>query len=269
MQKIVFKISFHKLNTFIKNNWFFYLTGFLLLFGMKYFYSRASVNHLSWLLAPTAWWVQALSGIPFHFVPCEGYVNHTYQFVIALSCSGMQFMIITIATLLFPFIPQMDTNRKKIGWIISILPVSYALTILVNIIRILLSIYLPVIINQCMTDFASHPLIMQKSLTGSFLTPARLHTLIGTFVYFTSLFLIYQLTVLLTRRSLHSFLPPVFFYLALVLGIPFLNKAWQNGQKQFTEYALLVVLVCLAVLFIYQLWNLLLKVISRSLKQRI
>lgn len=244
-----------KLHTFIKSNWVFYLTGFLLLLGMKYFYSRTNVNSLTWLLAPTARWVQALSGIPFHFVSYEGYVNHTYQFVIARSCCGMQFMIITIATLLFPFIPQMDTKRKKIRWTISILPASYLLTILVNIIRILLSIYLPV--------------IMQKSLTGSFLTPARLHTLIGTFVYFTSLFLIYQLTVLLTRRSLHSFLPPVFFYLALVLGIPFLNKAWQNGQKQFTEYALLVVLVCLAVLFIYQLWNLLLKVISRSLKQRI
>lgn len=225
-----------KLHTFIKNNWFFYLTGFLLLLGMKYFYSRTNVNHLTWLLAPTAWWVQALSGIPFHFVPYEGYVNHTYQFVIARSCCGMQFMIITIATLLFPFIPQMDTTQKKIRWMISILPASYILTILVNIIRILLSIYLPV--------------IMQKSLSGSFLTPARLHTLIGTFVYFTSLFLIYHLAGLLSRRSFPKILPPVFFYLALVLGIPLLNRNWQNGEKQFAEYAFLVISVCFAVLFI-------------------
>ncbi len=225
-----------KLHTFIKNNWFFYLTGFLLLLGMKYFYSRTNVNHLTWLLAPTARWVQALSGIPFHFVPYEGYVNHTYQFVIARSCCGMQFMIITIATLLFPFIPQMDTTQKKIRWMISILPASYVLTILVNIIRILLSIYLPV--------------IMQKSLSGSFLTPARLHTLIGTFVYFTSLFLIYHLAGLLSRRSFPKILPPVFFYLALVLGVPLLNRNWQNGEKQFAEYAFLVISVCFAVLFI-------------------
>lgn len=236
MPQTSLQINRQKLHTFIKNNWFFYLTGFLLLLGMKYFYSRTNVNHLTWLLAPTARWVQALSGIPFHFVPYEGYVNHTYQFVIARSCCGMQFMIITIATLLFPFIPQMDTTQKKIRWMISILPVSYILTILVNIIRILLSIYLPV--------------IMQKSLSGSFLTPARLHTLIGTFVYFTSLFLIYHLAGLLSRRSFPKILPPVFFYLALVLGVPLLNRSWQNGEKQFAEYAFLVISVCFAVLFI-------------------
>ncbi len=237
-----------KLHTFIKSNWVFYLTGFLLLLGMKYFYSRTNVNSLTWLLAPTAWWVQALSDIPFHFVPYEGYVNHTYQFVIARSCSGMQFMIITIATLLFPFVPQMDTERKKIRWTISILPASYMLTILVNIIRILLSIYLPV--------------IMQKSLSGSFLTPARLHTLIGTFVYFTSLFLIYHLAGLFSRQSFLKILPPVFFYLALVLGVPLLNRSWQNGEKQFAEYALLVVCVCLIVIFLYRIWNLLSKTAS-------
>ncbi len=236
MPQTSLQINRQKLHTFIKNNWFFYLTGFLLLLGMKYFYSRTNVNHLTWLLAPTARWVQALSGIPFHFVPYEGYVNHTYQFVIARSCCGMQFMIITIATLLFPFIPQMDTTQKKIRWMISILPASYILTILVNIIRILLSIYLPV--------------IMQKSLSGSFLTSARLHTLIGTFVYFTSLFLIYHLAGLLSRRSFPKILPPVFFYLALVLGIPLLNRSWQNGEKQFAEYAFLVISVCFAVLFI-------------------
>ena len=157
-------------------------------------------------------------------------------------------MIITIATLLFPFVPQMDTERKKIRWTISILPASYMLTILVNIIRILLSIYLPV--------------IMQKSLSGSFLTPARLHTLIGTFVYFTSLFLIYHLAGLLSRQSFLKILPPVFFYLALVLGVPLLNRSWQNGEKQFAEYALLVVCVCLIVIFLYRIWNLLSKTAS-------
>lgn len=247
MQQISLQINRQKLHTLIKSNRIFYLAGILLIFGMKYFYSRSTVNSLTWLLAPTVWWVQVLSGIPFHFVPCAGYVNHTYQFVIARSCSGMQFMIITIATLLFPFIPHMETCRKKIRWTISILPASYILTILVNVIRILLSIYLPV--------------IMAKSLSGGFLTPSRLHTLIGTFVYFTSLFLIYHLAGLFSRRSFPEILPPVFFYLALVLGVPLLNRAWQNGEKQFAEYALLVVCVCLTVLFLYRIWNLVSKTV--------
>lgn len=255
------QLNRQKLHTFLKCNWIFYLTGFLLLFEMKYFYSRANVNDLTWILAPTVWWVQALSGVPFHFVPYEGYVNHTYQFVIAASCSGMQFMIITIATLLFPFIPQINTKRKKFWWIIFVFPVSYVLTILVNIIRIFLSLYLPVIINQWMMHFH------QKSLPDGLLTPTRLHTIIGSFVYFTSLFLIYHLTGLLTRQSFHKILPPMFFYLALVLGVPLLTQSWQKQEKQFTEYASLVVFVCLTVIFLYQIWNLLWKTFSKHFRK--
>ena len=247
-----------KIYTFIKNNWIFYLTGFLALFGMKYFYSRATVNSFTWILAPTVWWVQTLSGIPFHFVPYEGYVNHTHQFVIALSCSGLQFMIITIATLLFPFVHQMNTNRKKLFWMASTFTASYILTIVVNAIRILLSIYLPGIM-------ARH--VQQKSLPGSFLTPARLHTLIGIFVYFTSLFIIYHLAGIITRHSFHKYLPPVLFYLALVLGVPFLNGALQNSKSQFPEYALLVLAVCLTVMSFCRLIRILMKILLRNIKK--
>ncbi len=223
-----------KTRSYIKDNWIFYLTGSLALFGMKYFYSQATANHFTWILAPTVWWVQALSGIPFHFVPYEGYVNHTRQFVIALSCSGVQFMLITIAALLFPFVHQMDTNRKKLCWTAFAFPCSYVLTILVNVIRILLSIYLPAIMDRY---------LLQKSPSN----PAKLHTLIGTFVYFTSLCIIYHLAGLITRRPFCKFLPPVFFYLFLVLGVPFLNGAMLNSNSQFEEYALLVLIVCLTI----------------------
>lgn len=244
--------------SFVKNNWIFYLTGFLTLFGMKYFYSRATVNNFTWILAPTVWWVQTLSNIPFHFVPYEGYVNHTHQFVIALSCSGVQFMTITVATLLFPFLHQMNTNRKKICWMAFSFTTSYLLTIVVNTIRILLSISLPVIIEQ-------H--VRQESLPDSFLTPARLHTLIGIFVYFTSLVIIYHLAGLITRHSFGNYFPPALFYLALVLGVPLLNGALQNGRRQFLEYALLVLIVCLTVMSFCKLGSRLVKVILRNIKK--
>lgn len=247
-----------KLYALIKNNRIFYLTGFLALFGMKYFYSRATVNSFTWILAPTVWWVQTLSGIPFHFVPCEGYVNHTHQFVIALSCSGVQFMTIAIATLLFPFIHQMSTSRKKTFWMAFSFMASYILTIVVNTIRILLSIFLPVIVERR---------IPQKSLPGIFLTPARLHTLIGIFVYFTSLFIIYHLAGLITRLSFRKYLPPVFFYLALVLGVPFLNGALKNRKSQFLEYTLLVLIVCLTVVSFCRLVCIPVKIILKNIKK--
>lgn len=237
-----------KTRSFFKDNWLFYLTGFFALLGMKYLYSQATVNHFTWILAPTVWWVQTLSGIPFHFVPYEGYINHTHQFVIALSCSGVQFMLITTATLLFPFVRQMDTKCKKFFWTALTFPCSYILTILVNTIRILLSIYLPVIMER-------------------YIAPARLHTLIGIFVYFTSLCIIYHLAGLVTRRPFRKFLPPVFFYLALVLGVPILNGALENGKSQFLKYAVLVLSVCLTIMSFFQLCDIMRKIVIKKIKK--
>ena len=74
----------------------FYLAGALLLLGMKYYYSRGGPDSLSWILAPTARWVSALSGIPFIKVPQTGYVSHSCRFIIAASCSGLQFLMISM-----------------------------------------------------------------------------------------------------------------------------------------------------------------------------
>ena len=224
-----------KIKTFIKENWIFYLIGFLAAFEMKYFYSKASSSDLTWILTPTVWWVRSLSGIPFVYDPFEGYVSHTYQFVIAPSCSGVQFMIISIAMLIFSYVHHMDTRRKKFCWTTLSPVVSYLVTILVNTIRIILSIYLPLYLEQ-------------KSLSCGLLTPSRLHTLIGTSVYFTSLLIIYHLAGLITKQSFFQCLPPVFFYFGIVLGIPILNKAYQNDRAQFTEYAMLITCVCLVIL---------------------
>lgn len=233
-------MNMQKTKTFIRHNWIFYLIGFLAVFGLKYFYSKADADNLNWILAPTVWWVRILTGIPFVYDPCEGYVSHTCRFVIAPSCSGMQFMIITIATLIFSFVHRMKSTGKKLCWTVVSTIVPYFVTILVNTVRIIISIYLPVYLEQ-------------KSLTGGFLTLARLHTLIGTSVYFTSLFLIYHLAGFLTHQPFYKCLPPVFFYFALVLGVPFLNKAWQNNGEQFTEYAMLITCVCLVVFALYYL----------------
>lgn len=88
----------------IRNNMPFYLTGLILIFVIKYFYSRAGAPQLLWLLAPTAGWVSLLSGIPFEYIQKVGYVNHEMKILIAPSCSGMQFLLIAAAMLLFSFV---------------------------------------------------------------------------------------------------------------------------------------------------------------------
>lgn len=179
----------------IRKNLVFYLPAFLLILGIKFFYSKAGSDDLLWILAPTARWVSILSGIPFVYEPNAGYVNHSLRFIIAPSCSGVQFMLITITTLIFSFVHRMNLTqessqskeipdshgiKKGVCWTLTSILASYLLTIFVNGLRIILSIYIPVYFRE-------------QNLYGSFLTPERLHTIIGTVVYFVSLLTIYHL----------------------------------------------------------------------------
>lgn len=87
-----------RIRTLLKENWIFYLTGAAFVLGLKLFYSQADADELKWILAPTSRWVSILSGIPFEYMAHTGFVNHDIRFIIASSCSGIQFMLIAAAT---------------------------------------------------------------------------------------------------------------------------------------------------------------------------
>jgi hypothetical protein len=44
---------------------------------------------------------------------------------------------------------------------------------------------------------------------------------------------------------------PVFWYFFVVLGIPFLNRAYERRPEAFTEYAIMLGIVCTGVLAVY------------------
>lgn len=266
-------MTLKKIRKLIQANWMFYLTGIVLVFGIKYFYSKAGCIELQWILAPTAWWVRTLTGIPFVFEPDAGYVNYSYRFIIASSCSGVQFMMITMATLIFSFVHRMKTLKRGFLWITLSVGFSYLSTIVINGFRIILSIYLPLYIAG------------QGDFHG-WLTPKRLHTMTGIAVYFTALFLLYRaadpvssgiacmcrkrqavpVNVSLdhSRRSILSHcIPPVFWYFAVVLGIPFLNRAYEQEGGRFTEYAVLMLAVCGAILGLFALASILWKLLRK------
>lgn len=247
-------MTYTKAMALFKRYRMFYLLGFALIFGIKYFYSKAGIDQLRWILTPTAGWVRILSGIPFEYEPEVGYINHSYRFIIAASCSGVQFMMISIATLIFSFVHRMNTYKKGLGWTVFSLGISYLFTIFVNGLRIVVSIFLPLTIGR-------------PELSGSLLTPERLHTLIGIAIYFTSLFTLYQTADCISRKLscgaggnsqapaftelLWKCIPPVFWYFAIVLGIPLLNRAYRHEGSKITEYAMLMAVVCLTVVALY------------------
>lgn len=236
----------------------FYLIGFAVILGIKYIYSRSGSNDLQWILAPTARWAGLLGGLSFENVPDIGYVSHDYRFIIASSCSGVQFMLAAIATLLFSFVHRMEGKKKGLCWTGLSIVIPYLSTVLVNGLRIVLAIYVPAFIRA----HGWH--------TGR-LTPEQLHTVIGIVVYSTSLFILYHLAGYISLKIagmpdadftgllcadgpmgklVQTFAAPMFWYFAIVLGIPLLNGACINNGKAFAEYALTMAAVCLAVILL-------------------
>lgn len=201
---------------FLRENFIFYLAGIMVVLGIKYYYSQAECDSLWWILTPTTRWVELLSGIPFTYVSGAGYVNHSLRMLIAPSCSGVQFMIITIAMLVFSFVhivaapkdaaPPGDASLPKdaalsqgvssprnipaagsvrrvgrgAGWIAACVAFSWLFTVLVNGLRIIVAIYLPLYLDRV-------------GLMREMLTEDRLHTMIGVIVYFTALLMLYRL----------------------------------------------------------------------------
>ena len=269
----------------LRHNFMFYLLGILIMLGLKYYYSQADADSLLWILSPTVFFVERLSGIPFSYQSGAGYVNHSLRLLIAPSCSGVQFMIVTFATLLFSFVhiaaaPEPSSHRRPqpfrrarenrilrgLGWTAASLFLSWFFTVIVNSLRIITAIYLPVCLERA-------------GLMNQLLSPDRLHTLIGVTVYFTSLLTIYGLTEYLMSKKredmqrwqnrakstdnghrepfpatfLQKCLPPVFWYFAITLGLPFLHRAYIDNGARFTEFALLVICCATLVLLLYEL----------------
>lgn len=247
-----------KAKKFIRQNVLFYLTGLAVIFGIRLFYSRAGCNELRWILGPTAGWAGFLGGISFEWNPQKGYVSHALRFLIAPSCSGIRFLIITFAMLFFSFLHRAKTIDKKILHLAASLIFSWGYTVFINGIRIVSAVYLPQFLSETLHY-------------GGWLTPERLHTLIGTVTYATALFLLYFAAGSLSEKkgqsscpaqyqpavfksvclqSMKKVLPPVFWYLFFVLFLPFLNRAFQRGDAAFGEYTVMITTVCLILLLL-------------------
>ncbi|MCM1540368.1 MAG: exosortase K [Blautia sp.] len=262
---------------FLRENCIFYLVGALVILGLKCYYRQADCDSLLWILAPTARWVEFLSKIPFTYISGTGYVNHGLRMVIAPSCSGVRFLIITFAMLVFSFVHAAasvrtasgseefvlvspDASRsvgtvtgfgilrlkaRGLGWIAASAFFSWIFTIFVNGLRIIIAVYLPMYLEKA-------------GFMGGMLTQDRLHTMIGVAVYFAALLVLYRLVSGLTQGRtgrktsfVHQCVPPVFWYFTLTLGLPFISRVYRGSAGGFAEFAVLVTGCCAMVLLPY------------------
>ena len=238
----------------------FYMIVLLIALGLKYHYSRARIDDLGWILSPTARMVERMSNVRFEKEQDKGFVSREYRVIIAPSCSGVNFLIIAFGTAAFLGCYRLRSTRSKIVWIGSSAVTAYSLTIMVNTVRIIVSIY-----------------TFHSDMCHGWMTPERLHRIEGIFIYFFFLCVFYssidKTILLLTRRKVpeknkrtdaHSNLIRVFrdafiplsWYLFISIGIPFLNGASGKNSARFTEHCKVVISICMVVflfLFLIQL----------------
>ncbi len=267
--EVLRKLTGNTRGIIMKKNFCIYIPAVLLVLAVKIFYRAADSDSLLWILAPTTWWVRILSGIPFAYSAQVGYVSHAYRFIIAPSCSGVRFLLLVFVMLVFSYTHMAASVRKKYCWMGFSAIFAYASTIFVNGIRITVSIYLPLVLKDA-------------GLMSGWLNAQRLHTIIGTSVYFSMLFVVYGIAGKICRRlfactesqfpmplreddrrgqkNSRCLTAPVFWYFVMVLGIPFAGRLYRNDWAGFWQYTFLVTGVCTSVVMVSficcKLWRL-------------
>ena len=108
----------------------------LIAVGLKAYYSTAGVNDLRWILAPTAVLVEWTTWTSFAFESYVGYMSSEHTFLIAASCSGVNFLI---AAFLMQSLSRLWHGRtRSIGWgfLLKAGLLAYFATIVANTVRI-------------------------------------------------------------------------------------------------------------------------------------
>jgi exosortase K len=260
---------FTHLRTLLTRNAAFYAMGFLIVLALKTHYSRAASDQLEWILSPTATVVECFTGIRFEREAHAGAISREYGIILAPACAGVNFLIIVFSTLWFSILHRAEGTGRKLLWLGMSAAIAYLLTLGVNGLRIVVSVFL-----------------YRADIYGEWITPDRVHRIEGALIYFSFLALIYPVGAkaaewLNGRQSrergcptekdngcapLASVLAIPFAWYALVTVVtPFLNQAWRQNGARFVEHCCLVVAACSMVLLLF----LLVVLGSRGIRSRI
>lgn len=212
--------------------WLSWGTAVLAAYGLKLHYSRASAEDLSWILAPTARAVGWLRGETLTMIPDQGWAPPDGSYVIAPACAGVNFMILVLIVSVLGFAHRLRSPGRRLAWWLASLGGAWAITVLVNTVRIL----------------AAVELYQQDPAIG--LTPEQAHRLLGIVVYLGALWgVFWMLDRLATGRRSDLLTAAVLVpgaYLGMTLGVPILNGTFRGTG--YVEHAMMVSIVTLTLL---------------------
>jgi exosortase K len=211
--------------------WLSWGTAALAAYGLKLYYSRASVEDLAWILVPTARSVGWLRGETLTPGPA-GWVAPDGSYFIAPACAGVNFMIVAFAVSVLGFARRLRSPGQRASWWIASLFGAWALTIAVNTLRIL----------------AAVELYRLGPVAG--LTPEQAHRLLGTALYLGALWGVFGWLdrLMESRSTLAAAILVPGAYLGMTVLVPLLNGAFRHAGGEYVEHAMMVSLATMSLL---------------------
>lgn len=205
-------------------------------YALKAGYSRASVEDLSWILAPTAKLVGAFRGERL-LAGAAGWAPPDGSYVIAPACSGVNFLILAFVVSALGFSHRFRAPRGRFLFWLGALGGAWAITLAVNAVRILAAI----------------ELYRREPPFGW--TPGQIHRLLGVVVYLGALWGLSAALDRLTRKEtpgVRGSIAPLLLvpgaYLGMTLGVPLWTGAFRAEGPRFAEHAIMVLGATLAAL---------------------
>lgn len=236
----------------------------LLMVLLKHHYSLATATQLDWILAPTATLVAWSTSAHLVHESGVGYVDFDKGVIVAPACAGINFMIIAFGLTAFCGLHQIRRLSCQLAWLALALAAAYGLTLVVNSMRIALSMTLH-----------------EANIYDDWVTVARVHRLAGVGLYLGALWLyslgLRQVIGLYSRhfdclrqhRSRYASGWSVLgLYLPAAVGVPVANLAWRRAPPDFGEHCVTVIVASLAFWAVVTVTTLVLKMFYRCLSEK-
>ena len=173
--------------------------------ALKQYYSTGTANELRWMLAPTTFIVELLSGRSFTFESYTGYMSNDHTFVIAVSCAGVNFLIMAFVMLSLRRLWQGRFESVSWRFLPASMAIAYVTTVIANAVRICVALE-----------------IQRRGFEVGGLSENQLHRLEGIAVYFGFLMLLY---LVMERRYLWF---PLVTYYVMTVGVPIVNGSFHR-----------------------------------------
>lgn len=210
----------------------------LIMLALKRHYSLASADQLDWILAPTAKLLAWFTSAHPVYERGVGYVDFSQGMIVAPACAGVNFMVMAFGLAAFCAIVRIERMAGLLIWLSGALYGAYCYTIIVNTLRISISMAL-----------------YNADIYTLWLTEERVHRVAGIGIYLSALWLFYiGLQVMIDRCDLSFFRHsskkgfmlaswiPICWYMVGAIGVPLANALFHQRTPTIGEHGITILI---------------------------